>query len=126
MPLTADQSGPGNRFNGPDGKDYDVIARVSTDRGPFVVVSHPDAGLPAGVLVDEGHLRDNPDVAYVSTTAEAKAKDAADAEAQAQAQADADRQARIQANAPATDATDATDVADNGGDSPASVPTPGA
>lgn len=126
MSLTADQSGPGNRFNGPDGKDYDVIARVSTDRGPFVIVCHPDAGLPAGVLVDEGYLRDHEDVAYVGTTADAKAKAAADQQAQEDAQIAADRQARIdaqaQAEAPATDATDTTDASGNGG----AVPTPNA
>lgn len=108
MPLEQHQSGPGSRISGPDGSEYDVVARVATDTGPYVILNHADAdGLAAGALVNEGDLRDHQDVVFVSTTAEAKAeayKKDQDAEAE---QAKADRQARIdrQAEASATDAT---------------------
>lgn len=97
MPLETSQSAPGNRINGPDGNDYDIVARVATDAGPYVILNHADAeGLAAGALVSEGDLRDHEDIAYVGTTAAAKAeaqKTRDDAEA---AQIEEDRQARLE------------------------------
>lgn len=110
MPLDSAQSAPGNRISGPDGNEYDVVARLATDSGPFVVIqsADPTHGLAAAVLVNEGDLRDNEDVAHVGTTAEAKADAYNKAQEEEATQREEDRQARIKANSQTTDATDAT------------------
>src|SRR4051794_12867617 len=66
MPLDSNQSGPGNRISAPDGTEHDVVARIATDGGPYVILAPADGeGLVAGSLVSEGALRDHEDVAYV-------------------------------------------------------------
>lgn len=108
MPLDQHQSGPGNRISGPDGNEYDVVARVATDAGPFVIVNHAqDSGLSAGVLISEGELRDHEDVAYVSLTSAAKSEAYAKVQEEEANQREADRQHRIasQADTGTTDAT---------------------
>lgn len=114
MPLEQHQSGPGNRISGPDGNEYDVVARVATDAGPFVILNHADAdGVAVGGIVNEGNLRDHEDVVFVSTTAEAKAEAAKKKQDADDAQAAEDRQARIDATrqreADAADSTPASE-----------------
>lgn len=125
MPLDNIQSAPGNRYSGPDGKDYDIVARLATDQGSFLITTaaNDDGGLRFGALVSEGDLRDNEDVAHVGTVAEARADAAKSRQEEEDRQREEDRQARIQAATPATDATDATDGNDNGTPGPA-TPTP--
>lgn len=125
MPLDTTQSAPGNRYSGPDGKDYDIIARIATDAGPFVITRRADAGpLGAGVLISEGDLRDNEDVAFVSTIAAAKADAAEKLADEEAAQIAADRQARIDAANAATGATDATGGDEESAPAPTPTPTP--
>lgn len=127
MPLDSAQSAPGNRISGPDGEEYDVVARVATDVGPFVVITSAKAGaLAPGLLVSEGHLRDHEDVAHVSTIAEAKAEAAATLQAEEDRQIEEDRQARIQARAQAQAADDATDTTGTTGTDGIGGPPPSA
>lgn len=123
MPLDPTQSAPGNRYSGPDGKDYDIIARVATDAGPFLITTaaNDNGELLPGALISEGSLRDNEDVAHVGAVADAKAAAAATRQEEEDRQREEDRQARIQATAAATDTTDATDGNENAGQTP---PTP--
>lgn len=122
-PLTDAQSAPGNRISGPDGNEVDIIARVPTDIGPFVIIASTGTDIPVGVLVNEGALRDHEDVAHVGLTSDIKADDHAKVQEADAAQAAADRQARIDARA--TDATDATGVEGNAPAAPV-PPTPNA
>lgn len=124
MPLEQHQSGPGNRISGPDGNEYDVVARVATDVGPFVIVNHAqDTGLSAGVLISEGDLRDHEDVAHVGLTSDAKSKAYAEAQQVEADQREADRQHRIASQAQAQATTDATDTTGGQGVTPPSPPT---
>lgn len=125
MGLTEVQSAPGNRISGPDGNEVDIIARVATDAGPFVIIARTDGDLPVGVLVSEGALRDHQDVAHVGATADAKAEAYAKAQQAEADQAAADRQARIDAKSGTTDTTDTTGV-EVGNPSAAAPPTPSA
>lgn len=124
MGLTDQQSGPGNRVRTNNGDEADVVARVGTDQGSYVILNRADDGSFLGV-VSEGVLRDDEDVEHVSTTGEARQREYEAEQEKQRAEDERARQERQQARAdaekaredaaaaaaenPTTDTTGATD-----------------